>query len=390
MRTLRCARSGTEETRMIIDAHGHVTAPDKLYVYKSGLVSHRGAHGRGSAGASDEDIKDALNEPVFGGSSHLAQLKEAGTDMQLVSPRPYQMMHSEQAKLVNWFIEETNNIIWRQTKLYPDVFRGVCGLPQSPGVSPANCLKELERCVKELGFVGCLINPDPGEASGIETPPLGDRYWYPLYEKLVELDVPGHVHSAGCRSDRLPYSLHFINEESIAVVSLLNSNVFKDFPTLKILLSHGGGAIPLHWARFEASVAARARRYTVQRAHAEPLVRHGALFERFAGAADQNGRRGPLFVRHRTARRRNREGPAHREMARRDALPHRSLRLAKRRRQETDLRRQRAGSCSGCKRRTNTRSGVMRLARVGRHMRLLRPLCPHIRATEGNHHQLSG
>ena len=101
--------------------------------------------------------------------------------------------------------------------------------------------------------MGCLINPDPGEASGIQTPPLGDRYWYPLYEKLVELDVVGHVHSAGCRSDRLPYSLHFINEESIAVVSLLNSNVFKDFPTLKILLSHGGGAIPFHWARFEAS-----------------------------------------------------------------------------------------------------------------------------------------
>jgi predicted TIM-barrel fold metal-dependent hydrolase len=162
-------------------------------------------------------------------------------------------MHSEQPKLVNWFMEETNNIIAKQTKLYPNVFRGMCGLPQSPGVSPANCLKELERCVKELGFAGCLINPDPGEASGIETPALGDRYWYPLYEKLVELDVPGHVHSAGCRSDRLPYSLHFINEESIAVVSLLNSNVFKDFPTLKILVSHGGGAIPYHWARFEAS-----------------------------------------------------------------------------------------------------------------------------------------
>jgi OH-DDVA meta-cleavage compound hydrolase len=238
---------------MIIDAHGHVTAPDKLYVYKSGLISHRGAHGRGSTGATDDDVRHALNEPVFGGSSHLAQLKEVGTDMQLVSPRPYQMMHSENPRLVNWFMEETNNIIAKQTKLYPDVFRGVCGLPQSPGVSPSNCLKELERCVKELGFVGCLVNPDPGEASGIETPALGDRYWYPLYEKLVELDVPGHVHSAGCRSDRLPYSLHFINEESIAVVSLLNSNVFKDFPTLKILVSHGGGAIPYHWARFEAS-----------------------------------------------------------------------------------------------------------------------------------------
>jgi OH-DDVA meta-cleavage compound hydrolase len=238
---------------MIIDSHGHVTAPDKLYVYKAGIISHRGAHGRGSSGATDDDIMRALNEPVFGGSSHLDQLKEVGTDMQLVSPRPYQMMHSEHPKLVNWFMEETNNVIGRQTKLYPNVFRGVCGLPQSPGVSPKNCLAELERCVKQLGFVGCLINPDPGEATGIETPPLGDRYWYPLYEKLVELDIPGHVHSAGCRSDRLPYSLHFINEESIAVVSLVNSSVFQDFPTLKILVSHGGGAVPYHWARFEAA-----------------------------------------------------------------------------------------------------------------------------------------
>jgi OH-DDVA meta-cleavage compound hydrolase len=116
----------------------------------------------------------------------------------------------------------------------------------------------LEKLVKEDGFVGCLLNPDPGEAGGgAETPPLGDRFWYPLYEKLVELDVPGHLHSAGCRSERLTYSLHFINEESIGVVSLLNSQVFKDFPTLKILISHGGGAIPYQYARFEASAIRR-------------------------------------------------------------------------------------------------------------------------------------
>jgi len=106
-------------------------------------------------------------------------------------------------------------------------------------------------------MVGCLINPDPGEAGGIESPALGDRYWYPLYEKLVELDVPAHIHSGGCRSDRLSYSLHFINEESIAVFSLLNSQVFKDFPTLRILVSHGGGAIPYQFARFEASAIRR-------------------------------------------------------------------------------------------------------------------------------------
>jgi predicted TIM-barrel fold metal-dependent hydrolase len=238
---------------MIIDAHAHVTAPDSLYVYKANILSHRGGHGRGAVDASDEDIVAALNEPVFGGSSHLEQLAECGTDMQIISPRPYQMMHSESPKLVQWWIEETNNIIAREVELFPKTFRGVCGLPQSPGLGLEAPLRELERCVGQMGFVGCLLNPDPGENSGVETPPLGDRYWYPLYEKLVEYDVPGHIHSAGCRSERLTYSLHFINEESIAIVSLLNSTVFDDFPTLKILISHGGGAIPYHIGRFEAS-----------------------------------------------------------------------------------------------------------------------------------------
>lgn len=239
---------------MIIDVHAHVTAPDALYVYKSGLLSHRGSHGRGKVDVTDDEIVKALNTPVFGGKSHLGQLKEVGIDLQFISPRPYQMMHSEKPeKLVHWYIEECNSIIAREVKLYPNVFRGMCGLPQAPGTSPAACLPELERCVKQLGFVGCLLNPDPGEAGGHESPGLGDEFWYPLYEKLVELDVPAYIHSAGCRSPRLTYSLHFINEESVAILSLLTSSVFTDFPTLKIVVSHGGGAIPYQLGRFEAS-----------------------------------------------------------------------------------------------------------------------------------------
>src|SRR5262245_49371227 len=99
---------------MIIDAHAHVTAPESLYAH--------------------EDIIKALNAPVYGGSSHLAQLREAGSDMQIISPRPYQMMHSEHPKLVTSFMEETNDIIARRVTLFPETFRGVCGPPQSPGV----------------------------------------------------------------------------------------------------------------------------------------------------------------------------------------------------------------------------------------------------------------
>jgi OH-DDVA meta-cleavage compound hydrolase len=187
---------------VIIDSHGHVTAPDSLYVYKAQILAHRGAHGRGGTLATEHDVREALHKPVFGGSSHLDQLKEVGTDMQLISPRPYQMMTSEHPKLVQWFTEETNNIIAKQVELYPNTFRGVCGLPLTPGVSPKTVLPYLEKCVKEQGFVGCLLNPDPGECGGIETPPLGDRFWYPLYEKLVELDIPGHIHSTGCSPTR--------------------------------------------------------------------------------------------------------------------------------------------------------------------------------------------
>jgi 4-oxalmesaconate hydratase len=239
---------------MVIDVHGHLTAPDSLYVYKANILSHRGSHGRGKVEVSNDEMVAFLTKPTFGtGKSHLDLLKEVGTDMQMLSPRPFQMMHAEKPeKVSHWFIEECNNLIAQQCRLFPKVFRGVCGLPQTPGVSPKNCVAELERCVKEFGFVGCLINPDPSEATNYDTPGMGDEYWYPLYEKLVELDVPGYIHGAGCRSQRHSYSLHFINEETISVISLANSRVFQDFPKLKMVCSHGGGAVPYHVGRFIA------------------------------------------------------------------------------------------------------------------------------------------
>jgi OH-DDVA meta-cleavage compound hydrolase len=237
---------------MIIDVHGHVSAPTELCAYKAGLLSARGAHGRGGISVSDDEIRAAANRKENWAKGHLDYMRDHGTDVQLISPRPFQLMQSEKpAKLVHWFTEECNNIIHRQMKLFSGKWIGVCALPQTAGDPIQNAIPELERCVK-LGFVGCLLNPDPYENSGTEAPPLGDRYWYPIYEKLCELDVPAHIHGTGSRSERSPYSVHFINEESIAVFGLVNSNVFNDFPNLKIVVSHGGGAIPYQLGRFEA------------------------------------------------------------------------------------------------------------------------------------------
>ena len=238
---------------MKIDIHGHVTAPDSLYAWKAGLLSHRGAHGRGSAGVTDETLRESLYaaNSTFGGISHLQHLDDAGVDVQLISPRPYQMMHSEQARLVEWYIQETNDIIARTCRIEPDRFRGLAGMPQSMETGPEQWVAELRRCVAEHGFVGAVLNPDPYEGT-VQPPALSGRFWYPVWEALCELDVPAVIHSAGCRPpSRETYSLHFIQEETLAVASLVSSKVFDDFPDLKIIVSHGGGAIPYQRGRFE-------------------------------------------------------------------------------------------------------------------------------------------
>lgn len=242
---------------MIIDCHGHISAPAELWVYKANLLSHLGAHGRRMPEVSDEKIIEAMNRREMGPCGHVEALERIGTDLQLLSPRPFQTMHSAKpAKLVHWFTEETNNIIARTVALIPGRFVGVAGLPQAAGEPVENVLPELERCVK-MGFRGVLLNPDPYENTGTEPPALGDRYWYPLYERLCELDIPMHIHPTGSHSERSPYSLNFINEESIAVYGLVNSTVFKDFPSLKVVCSHGGGAIPYQIGRFKSSAGRR-------------------------------------------------------------------------------------------------------------------------------------
>lgn len=244
---------------MIIDCHAHMAVPRQLPVYRNGLLAHRGAHGLKCKPVSDGDIHAAMTRIEMAPFGHLECLDRAGVDMQMLSPRPFQSMHSEEPKkLVHAFCRTVNDLIAREVALYPTRFVGVGGLPQT-GDSPVEDLfEELEHCVKGLGFKGFLLNPDPFENSGQKAPPMGDRYWYPLYEKFVEHDVVVHIHSTASRHpEREPYSLHFINEETTAVYGICRSTVMQDFPELKFLISHGGGAIPYQYARFDATTVPR-------------------------------------------------------------------------------------------------------------------------------------
>ncbi len=235
---------------MIIDCHGHYTTePKALLDFRKEQVAAASDPARRPSRSALQMSDDEIRASVEG--AQLKKQRERGTDVTIFSPRASGMGHhvGDAAMSLEWS-QICNDLIHRVTTLFPRNFVGVCQLPQSTGVSPASCMAELERCVRDLGMVGCNLNPDP--SGGYWTaPPLTDRWWYPLYEKMVELDVPAMVHvSASCNPCFHATGAHYLNADTTAFMQLLQSDLFQDFPKLRLIIPHGGGAVPYHWGRY--------------------------------------------------------------------------------------------------------------------------------------------
>jgi 4-oxalmesaconate hydratase len=235
---------------MIIDCHGHyTTAPKELEAYRqaqlAALIDPLHGPSKNAPTITDDQLRESLE------NAQLKLQRDRGTDLTIFSPRASRMGHhlGNATTSLHW-TQVCNDLIYRICGLYPKNFVGVCQLPQSPGVRPDTCVAELERCVKDLGFVGCNLNPDPSGGYWRD-PPLTDRWWYPLYEKIVELDVPAMIHvSASCNPNFHTTGGHYLAADTTAFMQLIEGDLFKDFPTLKFVIPHGGGAAPYHWGRY--------------------------------------------------------------------------------------------------------------------------------------------
>jgi 4-oxalmesaconate hydratase len=234
---------------MIIDCHGHyTTAPKGLQAWRDAQLAALKAPApasKGTVAISDDEIRDSLE------NAQLKLQRERGTDVTVFSPRASAMGHhvGDATTSLHW-TEHCNDLIYRVCSLYPQNFVGVCQLPQTPSNPLANCVAELERAVTQLGFIGCNLNPDPSGGHWT-APPLTDRFWYPFYEKMVELDVPAMVHvSATCNANFHTTGSHYINADTTAFMQFITADLFKDFPTLRFIIPHGGGAVPYHWGRY--------------------------------------------------------------------------------------------------------------------------------------------
>ena len=233
---------------MIIDCHGHYTTAPELH--NQWRIDQLAAFAAGQPSPDYPEIPDdVIRESIEG--NQLKLITERGSDLTIFSPRASAMGHHEgdQRISLEWTVA-CNNLIKRVVDLFPETFVGVAQLPQSPGADLTASIAELERTVNELGFIGINLNPDPSGGKW-ETVPLTDKYWYPLYEKMVELDVPAMVHvSASCNPNFHATGAHYMNADTTAFMQLLQGDLFADFPTLRLIIPHGGGAVPYHWGRY--------------------------------------------------------------------------------------------------------------------------------------------
>lgn len=240
---------------MIIDVHGHfTTTPPAHEAARDAALAGRPAVADGAlAGSpiSDDELRECL-EP-----NQLRVLTDRGEDLMLFSPKASAMRHDlSDARVASAWARACNDLVHRAARLYPTRLAPVAQLPQTPAGNIDACIVELRRVVEDLGFVGCNLNPDPsGTWAG---KPLTDESWFPLFEVLEELDVPAMVHvSSACNPNFHTLGAHYLNADTTAFMQLTDGALFRRFPGLRLVIPHGGGAVPYHWGRYRG-LAARA------------------------------------------------------------------------------------------------------------------------------------
>lgn len=151
-----------------------------------------------------------------------------------------------------------NDFLADQVAKRPDRFKGFAALPMQ---SPELAARELERCVKELGFVGALVNgfTQVEGASGVLYYDLPQ--FRPFWGVVQALDVPFYLHPRNPLASQAPiYDGHpwllgptwaFGQETAVHALRLMGSGLFDEYPDLKIILGHMGEGLPYSMWRID-------------------------------------------------------------------------------------------------------------------------------------------
>jgi 4-oxalmesaconate hydratase len=294
---------------MIIDCHGHyTTAPAALGDWRNRQIAGIKDPAAMPRVAELKISDDELRESIETNQLRLMKRARLGPD----HLQPARQLHGAPHRRLPGLQHLGRHLQRAVPPRQPAVSRhfiGAAMLPQSPGVDPASCIPELEKCVRDYGFVGINLNPDPSGGHWT-SPPLTDRHWYPIYEKMVEYDIPAMIHvSTSCNACFHTTGAHYLNADTTAFMQLIQGDLFKDFPTLKFVIPHGGGAVPYHWGRFRGLAQELKKPLLEEHLLQQHLLRHLRLPPAGHRPADQGDPGGQHPVRQRNDRRRARHRP---------------------------------------------------------------------------------
>jgi predicted TIM-barrel fold metal-dependent hydrolase len=234
----------------VLDVHGHLSTPPEFFAHAALLL------------AANSPVRELTipDERMAGPQeNHLKVLDERSVDVQLIGPRPFAQFLWARPHVQAAWARATNNAIAQAVRMHPDRFLGMAHLPQHSEIETSNCVPELERAVKELGFVGAYIDPDPGGQQ--QTPGVHEPYWYPLYEAAQRLNVALMVHPTGTMDRRvevLPhnYQVASVVEEYIATQLFMRTDIFDKFPELRVIICHCGGSLD-RWIKTDPHMGQR-------------------------------------------------------------------------------------------------------------------------------------
>jgi gamma-resorcylate decarboxylase len=187
----------------------------------------------------------------------LEQMDQTGVELAILSLAPGCENIYDKGRSVE-VARRTNDHVADAVAKHPDRFRAFAALPLQ---DPDEAIKELHRCIKELGFVGALI-------SGFSQIGEEDTSYYldiPMYRQfwgeVVKLDVPVYLHPREpLLSQQRPYEGHpwllgaawaFGVETATHALRLIGSGLFDQYPGLRIILGHLGESLPFSIWRFE-------------------------------------------------------------------------------------------------------------------------------------------
>jgi predicted TIM-barrel fold metal-dependent hydrolase len=231
----------------VLDVHGHVSVPFSANSFlmlmmgsNTPIDSPIGQPEAGPAGVTVEEFRAAA-------AGHASYLDERAIDVQVIGPRPFLTMGWMEPHLLPAWARYVNDMIHQQCAMFPGRFLGAAMLPQVSGAPDlSGCLTELDRSVRDLGFVAAYVSPDPGGRR--TTPGMHEPYWFPLYARAQELRIPLIVHGTNSLDPRyrvVPdnYQLGFLTEQYLAGQFLSHGDVFARFPQLQVIICHCGGAL---------------------------------------------------------------------------------------------------------------------------------------------------